>query len=348
MSETILTSQDSADSETEVIMPFVIDEESQTPASTKFSIVPHLLVLGAILFGLFATIIIPSTVAPFKTKSAQNVSQLPAPAAASVLPPVLAISDVPIIAKAAYVWDIKNQVVLYEKNAQEALPLASITKLMTALISYELAEDDAQVTISQAAARQESGGGIRWGETFSVKELADFALVSSYNSAAYMLAASAGTKLGTADPLEQFIAAMNITAKELGLNSLVYYNPTGLDVSATQAGSYGSAEDTSHLVEYILTHYPEILAPTMSASARIYNTAGQYHESDNTNDIISDIPNLLGSKTGYTDLAGGNLTIVFDVGYNHPVAITVLGSSYNGRFSDMKKLVAAVETAYEL
>jgi D-alanyl-D-alanine carboxypeptidase len=98
-------------------------------------------------------------------------------------------------------------------------------------------------------------------------------------------------------------------------------------------------------MEYILLNHPEILTPTVTEYTRLYNQSGDFHEAYNTNDILTDIPNLLGSKTGYTDLAGGNLTIAFDAGYNRPIIVTVLGSSRNERFSDIKKLVAAVEEA---
>jgi D-alanyl-D-alanine carboxypeptidase len=219
--------------------------------------------------------------------------------------------------------------------------LASITKLMTALVAYELVEDDTPITISASAAAEQSGGTLRPGEVFKVKELADFALVTSYNSAAYMLSDAVGQLLGEGNGVEQFAAGMNIKAEELGLLSMKYYNATGLDVSSSMAGAYGSARDVSLLVDHIYTKYPEILRPTTAPRTRLYNSLGQFHEANNTNEIITEIPNLLGSKTGYTDLAGGNLTIIFDAGFNHPIAITVLGSTRTERFNDMKKLITA-------
>ena len=61
----------------------------------------------------------------------------------------------------------------------------------------------------------------------------------------------------------------------------------------------------------------------------------------NTDPIIGTVPRLLLSKTGYTDLAGGNLVLVFDAGIRHPIAIVVLGSSLKARFTDGATLVAA-------
>lgn len=256
------------------------------------------------------------------------------------------IDEVDIRAKSAYVWDVKEQRVLFEKNATEKLPLASITKLMTTLVAYELVPENTKVKISKTASMQESGGNLREGERFKVKLLADFALVSSYNSAAYALADSVGRRLGDRDPVSQFVAGMNIRAEELGLENTQFHNPTGLDISEEKAGAYGTAKEVSMLMEYILTNYPEILSPTMADSTRLYNIAGQYHDAHNTNDILSQLPNLMGSKTGYTDLAGGNLTVALDMGLNHPVVITVLGSTITERFSDVKELARVVR--YEI
>ena len=96
-------------------------------------------------------------------------------------------------------------------------------------------------------------------------------------------------------------------------------------------------------MEYILINYPEILEPTRKSAARVYNSNGDYHDMENTNEIIYAIPNLLGSKTGYTDLAGGNLTIAFDAGLDRPIVVTVLGSTRDERFSDVLRLVTAVK-----
>jgi serine-type D-Ala-D-Ala carboxypeptidase (penicillin-binding protein 5/6) len=320
-----------------------ITEPTETESLQKFPVVQQLLILGVILLVIFSTFIIPKSLTLLSSTGATPTLQLEVTETVTPKEEKTLPIDLTVRAKAAYVYDLTNGTVLYEKNADEALPLASITKLMTTLVAYELVPDDTPITISGAAANQESGGTLTAGETFPVKELADFTLVSSYNSAAYMLAASVGELLGDADPTEQFVAGMNLKAQELGLSSLTFHNATGLDISATDAGAYGNAKDVSALISYILMTYPEILQPTMAKRTRLYNTDGGYHEAENTNDIVSAIPNLLGSKTGYTDLAGGNLTIVYDAGFNRPIVITILGSTHNERFTDMKKLVQATE-----
>ncbi len=333
--------------------PFIIETKDQSVQQTadadetksvnSFPVRTQLLLIGFFMLFLFAGFIVPKTLSMIdanKNQAEVQASTIPEKKEASV-PKI--IESINITADSAYVWDIVGQRAIYQKNPDEVLPLASITKLMTALVAYELVPDDTLVTISETAASQQSGGSLEPGEKYKVKELADFALISSYNSAAYTLASSVGELLGEGDPMAQFIAAMNIKADELNLQSLDYQSPTGLDISATKAGAYGSARDTSFLMEYILLNYPEILSPTLVEYKRLYNQNGDYHEAHNTNNILSDIPNLLGSKTGFTDLAGGNLTIAFDAGYNRPIVITVLGSTRNERFSDVKKIVSEVQ-----
>ena len=335
---------------TEIILPeeavTPIPEPGQTPPepteAERFPVVRGLMILGFILVALFGSIVVPKTISYLHLAKEEAPQFVPLPEAAAVTTARDPFADLSLEAEAVYVWDISAKRPLYEKNADMSWPLASITKLMTALLSYELVADDTSITISPEAAAQQSGGTLTAGEVFKAKELADFALVSSYNSVAYTLADSVGSLLGEGDSVALFVEGMNIKAEEMGLSGLKFYNPTGLDVSTTKAGAYGTAREVSLMVEYILANYPEILIPTITPRTRVYNTAGVFHESDNTNDIITSIPNLLGSKTGYTDLAGGNLTIVFDTGFNRPVVITVLGSTHSERFTDMKKLIAAV------
>ena len=331
---------------------YIIEEPDEAtaevePTAGRFPVRTQLLLLASLMFLLFAGVVVPKTLSLISGDAHQaevgGSIEISTEANDSVSPKK--IEGLSLRADAVYVWDVIGQRALYEENPDKVLPLASITKLMTALVAYELVPDDTPVTISRAAAAQQSGGSLMAGETFAVKELADFALISSYNSAAYTLAGSVGELLGEGDAMAQFIAAMNIQADELNLKTLEYKNPTGLDISTTEAGAVGSARDTSFLMEYILLNYPEILTPTITEHTRLYNTAGDFHEAFNTNTILADIPNLLGSKTGYTDLAGGNLTIAFDAGFNRPIIVTVLGSTHSERFSDVKKIVAAVQAS---
>jgi serine-type D-Ala-D-Ala carboxypeptidase (penicillin-binding protein 5/6) len=319
---------------------FHIIETTDASPKNRFPIVAQLGLLGIVLLLLFGAALLPNK-EPEAEQSVQTITQTPEPQPIPATPQK--IEYVELRADAAYVFDVRGQRALYSKNADEALPLASITKLMTALLAYELVEDTAKATVPLAAIRQEGYSGLSAGEQLQAQNLRNLALVSSSNDAAYALAANVGQLLGERDSVSQFVQGMNIRAQELELNTLKFWNTTGLDVSDSQPGAIGSAKDVSFLMEYIIEHYPEIIAPTQETATRIYNTAGAYHEVNNTNAVAMEIPNMIGSKTGYTDLAGGNLTIAFDLGLNRPIIITVLGSTRDQRFTDVLALVKAVQ-----
>lgn len=312
-------------------------EPIQKQRDRNIVIIAQLGVLAFILIGLFSSVL-------FQDNNDKNnrITDITTRTPVTYTGKPQDLMEVSVRAKAAYVWDVQAQRVLFEKNADEVLPLASITKLMTSMLAYELLDTSSETTITSNALRQEGNTGFSEGEKISLQNLTKMALISSSNDAAFALAASVGSALGTNEPSSQFVTGMNIRAEELGFNTLSFKNPTGLDVSVSEAGAEGSAADVSRLLEHILLHYPEVLESTRLSAARVYNSEGDFHDVTNTNEAMYAIPNLLGSKTGYTDLAGGNLTIAYDAGFNRPIIVTVLGSTREGRFTDVLNLVAAV------
>lgn len=324
--------------------------ETDVESRRRFPAALQLGILATILVGIFGTATYNSFL-----KMAPNPVPETAPNAPLVTlsseaenPASKRLSEVTIQGQAAYVYDVKAKKALYQKSPDTVLPLASITKLMTALLTHELIANDKTITIPTNAISQSGSSGLAAGERFTTQALRDYALLSSSNDAAYALAAAVGTALGgTNNPADTFVASMNIRAQELGLTTLKFYNPTGLDLTTTKAGAVGSARDVTFLMEYILSSAPSILEPSTFTTTRIYDQDGSYHAAENTSPIISQIPNLLGSKTGYTDLAGGNLTIAFDAGFNRPIIVTVLGSTYDERFSDVLALVKAITESIE-
>lgn len=301
----------------------------------------QLTVLAVVLLLIFGSGIVTTVVTLFNTKDTQQVAatEVSTPQAAPrTASETIDPESLTILAKSAFVWDVNTKRVLYEKNPDEQLPLASLTKLMTALVAYELVTADDSVQIPSAAIKQDGESGLLEGETFSFENLSDLTLISSSNDGAFAMAAAAGALLDQDEPAERFIQAMNIRADELGLNQTFYRNPTGLDLTETEAGAYGSARDTAFLVEYILKHKPKILEVTSETDTTVTNEQGQVHTVSNTNQSVNNIPGLIGSKTGYTTLAGGNLAVVFDASLNRPIIVVVLGSTIHGRFTDVLKL----------
>jgi D-alanyl-D-alanine carboxypeptidase (penicillin-binding protein 5/6) len=244
-----------------------------------------------------------------------------------------------IQAKSAYVLDIRNQKILFAKNADAILPLASIAKIMTADVASELLSSTSTVSINAADLAQDGDNGLFLNERWTFKKLLDFTLAVSSNDGAFALAS-------TASP--DFVDKMNQKAKSLGLSSMRFYNPTGLDESLSQSGAYSSAADVAKLFAYTLQAHPEVFGATRYARFTTSSLDNLSHTAVNTDAEINNIPGIIGSKTGFTDLAGGNLAVIYDAGVNYPVVVVVLGSTYDGRFADITTLVRAANQTLSL
>lgn len=311
----------------------------ETPVTAGVPTAPQLVVAALMLATLLGSPYIPTmwnfletnvagTTAPTGTTVSETTSQ------STASDP---FADITLEAEAAYVWDVSAQKPLYAKNANAQLPLASLTKLMTGLIALESYDENKPVRITLDAITQDGENGFEDGDTWKASELLGFTMISSSNDGAYALAAAAGA-FNKSDG-GGFIDRMNARAKDLGLAQTYFTNPTGLDASAIESGSYGSARDMAFLMEYIIKHAPLVVAHTTEPVATFIDESGEIHTATNTNQAIGAIANALGSKTGYTELAGGNLVVAFDAGLNRPVVIAVLGSSREGRFNDVEQLL---------
>lgn len=249
--------------------------------------------------------------------------------------------EVAIVGKSAYVYDALEDKVLYKKDESTQRPLASITKLMTALTALDLLPKDSDITIRSEFLREEGDSGLVVNESWKLGDLIDFSLVGSSNDGARSVASVIGAfELKSEDydlGRKEFIRSMNNKAQDLGFSQMYFVNESGLDIGNT-SGGYGSAVDVANLVKYILANKPEILEATTFEKIDV-SSDEKNHIAKNTNKNISDIPGLIASKTGFTAMAGGNLVVAFDAGLNHPIIVVVLGSTEDERFEDVKKLV---------
>ncbi len=245
-------------------------------------------------------------------------------------------------AKSALVYDVEKKKTLYEYNSQEPLALASVTKIMTAVTALDLLPKSSVITIDREFLQEEGDTGLQWGEKWALKDLLDFSLLVSSNDGTVAIAAAAGAmefgKTNLDLERNQFVKKMNEKAKSIGMTHSVFYNETGLDIQDEINGGYASAEDVAKLFDYALRKYPEIFEATRYKELRLRSLNNINHNATNTNSLIDTIPGIVGSKTGFTDLAGGNLGIIFDPGIGRPIIIVVLGSTYDGRFSDTELL----------
>ena len=206
------------------------------------------------------------------------------PARATSAPPA-------VTARAVLVADGATGEVLHARNADRRLAMASITKLMTAIVALEHARPGELVRVRpQAAAIGEATAHLRAGERIRVRDLLAAALIASANDAAWALAAH----VGRGNP-GAFVRLMNAKAKSLGLRRTRFVRPDGLDVP----GHYSTARDVLALARAamrkpVLRRLARMRAATIAGGRRV----------ETWNDLLSSFPGLVGVKTGHTLDAG--------------------------------------------
>lgn len=257
-------------------------------------------------------------------------------------------NSIKLVAKSAFVYDAHTGKALFAQNENQRLPLASLTKVMSALVAAETAPGYSTVVVESEALQAEGDSGLLAGERWSLKELLDFTLTSSSNDGMRAVALALGSMQNSDPTLEEaendFVLQMNEKASRMGMKDTYYFNETGLDETNVKGGAYGSARDMATLFEYILIEHPELLEATTEGVVTSESAEGRTYTARNTDIIVGEIPGLRASKTGYTDIAGGNLVIAFDPEIGRTIVVSVLGSTREGRFSDTRALVnAAIE-----
>ena len=197
---------------------------------------------------------------------------------------------VEVSATAAVLLDADTGQVLYEKNGDERMLIASTTKIMTALVVLEQESLDDTITVTQAHMAEGSSMYLKPGETVRVEELLYGLLLCSGNDAALALADHCGG-------LERFVAEMNRKAAELGMTGTSFANPNGLD----QEGHYSTARDMARLAACAVKN--ETLVRL--CSTRSVTVGGR--TMTNHNRLLRSIDGCIGLKTGYTRAAGRTL-----------------------------------------
>lgn len=247
-------------------------------------------------------------------------------------------------AHAAVVLDADTGMVLHEYASHEQRQVASLTKLMTAMITVERIKNlDEAVTISEEAVLTEgtkvgcprsgfcNGNRLKVGEQVSVRSLLKAALMNSANDAAVSLGMHiGGTQAGFAD-------IMNKRAAELGLKNTHFCTPSGLEIDGRESECYSSAYDIARIAANALKY--DILWEIMQLpNTSITSIDGsQTHDIFNTDALLGQLPNLLGTKTGFTPLAGYSLlAVATDSTKKHRVVSVVLDDPQ--RWQDIQQM----------
>ena len=200
-----------------------------------------------------------------------------------------------IPARAAYLLDTSTGEVLYEKNADEELPMASTTKIMTAIVVLEHASlTESAVVSERASSTGESSAWLEKGEVLTVDQLLHALMVQSANDSAIALAEH------VAGSVEAFVEMMNEKCTELGAFHTRFANPHGLD----QSGHYTTARDLALISSYAMRN-PVFRELVVADGYQIPWPGHPYPRVlENHNKFLKLYPYANGIKTGYTDGAG--------------------------------------------
>ncbi|MGI5157564.1 D-alanyl-D-alanine carboxypeptidase family protein [Microbispora sp. CA-102843] len=209
-----------------------------------------------------------------------------------------------VYGRAVYLWDATTGQDLLDKNAAKRMPVASLTKMMTAYIILREANLDDRVTIKRedveyAWDNDGSTADLEPGDTLPVRELLYALLLPSGADAAHALARVYGPGV------PGFVDKMNATARELGLNDTHYVNADGLPTS--RGDGYSTARDQARLAEIALRN-PVF---TKVTSTRHHSTEDGQYDWYNTNHMLG-LPGAIGVKTGSTNAAGFCLAFAAD------------------------------------
>ena len=252
-------------------------------------------------------------------------------------------------AHAAIVFDAGSGTILWGKNATEKRSVASITKLVTAMVVIDRVRDlNEVVTIPQSVMNIEgttvgcptsvicNSEQFSVGEKVYLKDLLRSMLIFSANDAATVLA------IHIAGNEEKFAELMNARMKEIGAGNTNFCRPSGLELDEDEESCYSSAYDIARVAAHLLNHDKyDILWDIMQTKETTFRSVdgAVEHELENTNRLVGELPSLVGAKTGFTPRAGYCLALVTsDINSEHNIVSIVLDDYH--RFNDVQEMSA--------
>ncbi len=233
--------------------------------------------------------------------------------AALLLSPSVRAADIEgVLAQSYIIVDISNHSMVLQKNASQAYPIASITKLMNAVVTLENIDTAKTIVLNKAMVKPEGGSpSLFLGLNVSVQNLFKAMLIQSVNDAAESLSYVVGNK--------KFIGLMNQKAKDLGMVNTRYYDVHGLNPK-----NHSTAADIAILLEYIYKNHPEILQTTKINGFQLPDSSGRLLTFKNLN-VFSENPDFVGGKSGYLPEAKQSMASLFTVN-GKIMAVVVLKS----------------------
>jgi serine-type D-Ala-D-Ala carboxypeptidase (penicillin-binding protein 5/6) len=248
------------------------------------------------------------------------------------VPKPITLEQPAVYAQATYVLDLTSNTVLYQKNPNQPLFPASVTKVMTAMVALDQYSLDQVLTIKTADLSIGNTMNLKPKDRLTAMDLIYGLLVSSGNDAALALAEN------FPGGYSNFIVAMNKKAEELGLTNTHFNNASGVE----DIGHFTTAYDLTKLTQVALknTTFREAVS---TKHKDITSINGNHYSLTSTNQLLGVVPGVQGVKTGWTPEAGECLiTLVNQNG--HPILITVLGSK--DRFGETEQIIDWVYSSF--
>ena len=235
-----------------------------------------------------------------------------------------------------------TEYVLVERDPNTRFPIASVTKLMTALVAEDAYGPDEVVTMSDTALSVKgASGSYIAGDAFILREALHALLISSHNEIALAIAEKIGEDV--------FVERMNAKARALGLTNTSFVNPIGVDPDVgSEEINYSTAEDIYKLLRYVFENRADIFEILEKRSYEVVDITGTRRiPIVTTNKLLGDTNvalSVLGGKTGETPIAKQNLAVVSVAPSRGRVISVVIGSQDS--FGDMKKLLSYVKNSF--
>ena len=257
----------------------------------------------------------------------------------------IAAEDLPDIdASNAFVMG-KNGTVYYARSADEQVKIASITKVMTAILAVENCKMDEKITVSNAAATVgNSTAGLLEGDEFTVEQALRGLMIPSGNDAAIALAEHVGKKLDpkTKDAVATFVKAMNEQAKKLGCTGTLFENPHGLDFDEWAGDMHSTAHDVALMMQEAMKDdtIREVMA-SKDPWIEVTGADGSDHShSMDTHNVLLGQDGNIGGKTGTTDDAGYCFASAYNRDGDEIYTVVLNSSTTDQRFADTATLAS--------
>lgn len=256
-------------------------------------------------------------------------------------------------AHSSIILDADSGTILYYKNGKDERQIASLTKIMTAVLVVENIKDldNEAVTIDEEAVYADGtkigcpssgnciGNRLKVGEIISARALFKAMLMNSTNDAAIALGKHiAGTQ-------DKFAEMMNDKAREMGLKNSNFCTASGLEIDGKESECYSSAYDIARITAFSMK-YKIIWDTFRIRDTTVYSMDGKIsHDIMNTNRLLDEMPECLGTKTGFTPLAGKSLMLAAqDSTKKHKIIAVVLNDPY--MWEDVKEMTHWAFSSY--